>query len=223
MNIPIRKELAQRLDLHVNVSFVYGSRLFNVHTPESDYDIIALYVYDDVFDQQYFLPNQHSFQYTDTENNKDIIYMTYEQFWNAFYNADGTMYADIILFSNWYSNKEALSMCRSYKIIKGYCGTSKRDLTNVKDAKVIKRSAKNLYIASCLLNNEYPSLKQIQKLYKSTLNVEYLLEQEQLLRTKAQELFNQNTLPNYVIPTTEDELLNIMLHGNNLKEYIFKK
>ena len=223
MNIPINKEQADRLFAQVKQQFLYGSRLFGTHTEESDYDIVMLYHYDDVFEENYYLPNIHSFQYTDAENNTDIIFMTYEQFWKSFYDADGTLYADIILFSEWFSNDEALRMCRAYKIIKGYCGTAKRDLTNVKEEKVIKRSAKNLYIAYCLLNNEFPNIKEIQKIYKEKHDVKYLLEQEIELRTKAQDLFNKNELPNYSIPTTDDDLLNIMLHGNNLKEYIFKK
>lgn len=225
MNIPINKEQADRLFPHTKDSFVYGSRLFGTHTPESDTDIVMLYSYKDVFDENYYLPNIHSFQYTDTENNKDIIFMTYEQFWKSFYDADDTLYADIVLFTkNWFSNHEALRMCRSYKIIKGYCGTAKRDLTssNCTD-KIIKRSAKNLYIAECLLNNEMPQLKQIQNIYKQNFDINYLLKNISELREQANELFNKNELSNYSIPTTEDDLLNIMLHGNNLKEYIFKK
>jgi hypothetical protein len=224
MNIPINKRQTDRLFPHVQQQFLYGSRLFKVHTKESDYDIVMLYQYDDVFEENYYLPNIHSFQYTDIEKNQDIIFMTYEQFWKSFYDADGTLYADIVLFSKWFSNDEALQMCRSYKIIKGYCGTAKRDLTSSGCTdKIIKRSAKNLYIAYCLLNNIFPEIKQIKYIYKQNFDVKYLLQQEIDLRIKANEMFNENKLSNYSTPTTEDDLLNIMLHGNNLKEYIFKK
>ena len=111
MNIPISKEQSDRLKRHSKRMLLYGSRLFGTHTKDSDYDYVFLYEYDDVFDEKYFLPNIHSFQYSnDVEDN---IYMTYEQFWNAFYNADGTLYADIILFSDWFSNDNSLNMCRS--------------------------------------------------------------------------------------------------------------
>jgi len=223
MNIPINKEQAHRLFAHVKQQFLYGSRLFGTHTEESDYDLVMLYHYDDVFEENHYLPNIHSFQYNNEEENADIIFMTYEQFWKSFYDADGTLYADIILFSGWFSNDEALRMCRAYKIIKGYCGTAKRDLTNVKEEKLIRRSEKNLYIANCLLANKFPELKVIQTIYKNTYDVNYLRLNEKFIREEANELFNKNELSNYSIPTTEDDLLNIMLHGNNLKEYIFKK
>lgn len=225
MNIPINKEQADRLFPHTKDSFLYGSRLFGTHTEESDYDIVMLYDYKDVFDENYYLPNIHSFQYTNEEENVDIIFMTYEQFWKSFYDADGTLYADIILFSKMFRQDKAQKMCTSYKIIKGYCGTAKRDLTSSGCTdKIIKRSAKNLYIAKCLLNNKYPELNDIKEIFNNNnLDVKELLKTEKLIREQANELFNQNKLPNYSIPTTEDDLLNIMLHGNNLKEYIFKK
>lgn len=224
MNIPINKELATRLEKHVKNTYLYGSRLFGVHNNDSDYDIIKLYHYDDVFEENYFLPNMHSFQYSDTENNSDIVYMTYEQFWNAFYNADGTMYADIILFSGWFDNVTALNMCRTYRIIKGFCGTAKRDLNAFnKVEKIVRRSAKNLYIAECFINNTFPDIKHIHKIFKSDFIARELLQKEEELRKQANALFNSHELNNYHIPTTDDELLNIMLHGNNLTEYIFKK
>lgn len=223
MNIPITKELARRLDEHVKKELLYGSRLFGTHNDDSDYDYVCLYEYDDVFKEKCYLPNIHSFQHS--EGNTDIIYMTYEQFWNAFYNADGTLYADIILFSDWFSNDEALKMCRAYKIIKGYCGTAKRDmdLNKQKLEKINRRSAKNLYIAECLLNNEMPKLDVIKEIFNTTQIVSELRQKEEDLRKRASMLFAANNLDNYHIPVTEDPLLNIMLHGNNLKEYVFKK
>jgi len=221
MNIPITQKLVNRLEPHIKEIYHYGSRLFNVHTETSDYDIIKLYNYSDVFDINLYLPNIHSFQFSNGK--EDIIYMTYEQFWNAFYNADGTLYADIILFSNKF-NETALNMCKTYKIIKGYCGAAKRDLTTSgKIDKIVKRSAKNLYIAKCLLNDIYPDIKHIQFIYTLDFNYKTLLEEEINIRKEANDLFNSNKLSNYYIQETNDELLNIMLNGNNLKEYIFKK
>lgn len=224
MNIPITREQAYRLFPIVKQSFLYGSRLFDTHTPESDYDMVMLYNYDDMFDENYFLPNLHSFQYTDVQNNKDINFLTYEQFWTAFYNGDGTMYADIIMFSRWFDNVKSLQMCRTYKIIKGYCGAAKRDLTTSgKIDKVVKRSAKNLYIAECLISNIFPDMKIIQSIFKSEHNIKQLLEFEKVLRKNANDLFNSNDIGNYFIINTDDDLLNIMLQGNNMKEYNFKK
>lgn len=228
MNIPINKQQYERLLPHVKQCFLYGSRLFKTNTEESDYDILMLYNYNDVFVDNYFLPNLHSFQYTDNENNKDIIIMTYEQFWNAFYNADGTLYADIILFSDSYYFTEALKMCRTYKIIKGYCGTVKRDLFNAEgNNKLVARSAKNLYIAKCLVCNIFPDIAEIRNILNTKKSdnetIKALLKNEIIIRKQANEMFNTHKLNNYYIPENDDDLLNIMLHGNNLKEYIFKK
>jgi predicted nucleotidyltransferase len=234
MNIPITKEQHERFADVTKYDLVYGSRLFGVHREDSDWDIISLYEYEDVFGpKQHFLPNIHSFKYEDTEKNEDRIYMTYEQFWKAFYDGDGTMYADIILFGNYFAY-DALKLCRAYKIIKGYCGTAKRDLLTAKRStpeerkKIFHRSAKNLYIAGCLIDNEYPDIEHIRNVvFKQaegvTASVDTLLKAETYLREEANKLFNSHEIENYHIPTTDDELLNIMLSGNNLKEYIFKK
>lgn len=69
--------------------------------------------------------------------------------------------------------------------------------------------------------------KHIQNIFKSNNadreTITSLMQQEEVLRNKANEMFNTHQLNNYHIPVTDDDLLNIMLHGNNLKQYIFKK
>lgn len=243
MNIPITADQYGRFDGVTKLDLIYGSRLFNVHREDSDYDIISLYDYNQVFKEKFYYPNIHSFKYEDTENNVDRVLMTHEQFWNAFYSGDGTMYADIVLFNeniflfdsfklSGTLSEKRLAMCRTYKVIKGYCGTAKRDLASIstiKDAvekeKIIRRSTKNLYIAECLIENIFPEMETIQKIFLQdpVEQVSVLAGKETLLRQTANDLFNAHKIENYFIHKTEDDLLNIMLHGNNLKEYIFKK
>lgn len=85
MNLHITKEQHERLCNTTYIEFIYGSHLFGTNTEESDKDVLRTYKYDDIFPEKNHLPNKHSFNYFDEENNIDYVWMTNDQFMQAVY------------------------------------------------------------------------------------------------------------------------------------------
>lgn len=86
MNIKITKEQHERLSNQFFNEYIFGSQLHGIASEDSDEDYIRVYDFDDVFPLErytlpYNLPNIHSFQYDDVENNKQYVWMSEEQFW----------------------------------------------------------------------------------------------------------------------------------------------
>lgn len=227
MNIEIESKYISRLESGVVLQMEFGSRLFGNNDENSDYDIVKVYDYELVFgDNKTFLPNKHSFKYSVIQDNikYDIIYVTFDQFYNSLFNGDGTIMADCFLFS--WRPQNAFNYCKTYKVIKGYLGTAKRDLTlHGNDEKILKRSARNLFIAKELLESQSLDLKEVKEFvqdFRLTGNDRYyLLEMEKELRERLQDMFNDNEIENYYIEDTGDELLNLMIGFNNIKSKKF--
>lgn len=221
MNIKITREEHLRLCESPFEEYLFGSRLFGTHTKDSDHDFIRVYDYEDVFGHQtdYCLPNIHSFQFDDSDNNTQYIWMTDRQFWGGLYSGDGTMQTDIVMFSGRWMESEILSLCRTYKIIKAYCGVAKRDVTlHGKDPKKRFHAERSLYIADRLINNEVPVVEEIQKM-KGETPAAILIERSKELRQVASRMYEKKALHNYHIPVTQDRLLNKMLEANNIREF----
>lgn len=219
MNIKISKEQHQRLCAVSYIEYPFGSRLFGTHTDESDYDYIRVYNYDEVFDIKSYHPNIHSFQYDDVENNSQYIWMTKEQFYGCMYSGDGTMQTDILMFSGKFTYEKALNVCRTYKVIKAYCGVAKRDVKLHNTDKKRFHAQRSIYIASCLIKGELPKLDYIRNIPNNLLSRNTLIKLADETRKEANQMYMDGKLNNYYVPKTDDDLLNLMIGANNIKEF----
>lgn len=226
MHLPISKEQHERLCKVSYDEYVYGSHLFKTNNENSDLDIVRVYNYDDVFTTKSYLPNINGFNYTDKENNTDIVWVTKEQFWSDIYNGAGTIMLDIYIFSG----KFDIDITDIYtrKIILAYLGVCKRDITQHKGNKKKKRNAiRCLIIASQILLKNVLTIETLNS-FLNFKNIDLysdkeILEQEKMYRQQLIELYDKEEINNYKLTKTNDDLLNQMLECNNMKHFIFKK
>ncbi len=219
MNIKITKQQHERLCGHEFTQYAFGSRLFGTHTESSDYDYIRIYEYDDVFDTKSYHPNIHSFQYDDVDNNSQYIWMTKEQFYGCMFSGDGTMQTDILMFSGKFTSEEAMNICRTYKVIKAYCGVARRDVKLHGTDKKRFHAQRGIYIARSLMNGVLPNIKDIQNISKNLLERKELISLANETRNEANQMYMDGKLNNYYVPNTYDDLLNLMIGANNIKEF----
>lgn len=222
MNVKITKEQHERLCKSEYLEYEFGSRLFGTNRKDSDYDYMRIYKYNSVFKPVVKgLPSIHSFQYDDVENSSQYIWVTEEQFWANLMSGDGTIHSDILLFSkdSKLFNNKVMEMCRTYKIIRAYLGVVERDLKLHKTGNKLFHANRGLYIAECLINNKLPKKEIIQELAKNLESKEAVLEKTKINRKIASKMYENRELENYYIPDTEDDLLNIMLQANNIREF----
>lgn len=222
MNVKITKEQHERLCKSKYIEYEFGSRLFGTHREDSDYDYMRIYKYDSVYKKVIKgLPNIHSLQYDNSENNTQYIWVTEEQFWTNLYSGDGTIHSDILMFSEG-ADDLALKMCRTFKIIRAYCGVAKRDLKLHNGKNKLFHANRSLYIAECLIDNILPTKEKIQEIALNLENKEVLLQKEIRTRQKASDMYQNHLLHNYYIPETEDDLLNIILQSNNTRKFKYE-
>lgn len=224
MNIKISKELHEQLCKLEFKEYLFGSQLHGIANENSDFDYVR--IISDDFYQSFtslarYLPNIHSFQYTEGKE-VQYIWMTESQFWRGFMSGDGNMLADIILLSEKFEN--SLHLCYTYKVIKGYLGVTKRDLKLHKDwRKKIFHSLRSLYMAEKLMSKELPTvggIKQLHINYSEHLpSVESLEKREKELRAKLNDMLNKGEIDLFPVFNEENELVQILSNSNNIKEF----
>ena len=222
MNFKITKESHDELSKIFLTEYPFGSRLHGVATEESDYDYIRIIpesFYDRFTTKAKYLPNIHSFQYEDVENNSQYVYLTETQFYRNLFSGDGNMIADIVLLSNDFN--DAMVLCRTYRIIKGYLGVAKRDLKlhgNIEKKRF--QSARCIYMARCLMYNIKPSVSDIVTMKELIVpSTEDLMALEQVLRDELNDMYNKNSIKGFPEFKEEDVLVKMMVDANNMKEY----
>lgn len=230
MHVKITKEQHERL---VNSNslikeYKYGSHLFDMANENSDIDLLRIYDPTKVFNEVEFklidhLPNIHSFQYDDVDNNTQIVWITPDQFWKGAASGDGIINLDICIFYDLWDVEQLFT----YNIIKAYLGIAKRDLKQFHKAKKLFHAHKSLYIANCLMEKERPSEANIREigLGHYTLPANILIENEKHLRIKLNKMLDDGLILHYHIPIncetykTEDSLLLTMVNANNVREF----
>lgn len=201
--------------------FLFGSQLHGIANKDSDFDYVRV-IPDDFyygFDSlAKYLPNIHSFQYSEGKD-KQYVWMTESQFWRGFFSGDGNMLADIVLLSGEFENP--LHLAFTYKVIKAYLGVTKRDLKLHKDwDKKIFHSTRSLYMAESLMDKKLPSVSEIKDLYSSErLSVETLNAKEKILRNRLNDMLNNKEIDLYPSFKEGMELWQIMADTNNIKEF----
>ena len=116
MNIKINEEEYLELGLYVENSYVIGSRLYNTHTEDSDYDI--LYIIKPFLKSDNYYPNWHQFQYDSEDGTRQNMFTTKERFYRNLFSGESTINADIIMFTDFddLSPSEKLNYCRTYNV-----------------------------------------------------------------------------------------------------------
>jgi predicted nucleotidyltransferase len=227
MNIKISKEEHEYLNEHLIESFVIGSHLYGTQNENSDMDVLCIYDNEHLMSISpeicNYLPNYHQFQYDDTENNKQYIWTSKEQFFKNLFSGDSTINADVIMFYESLHNR--LQICRTYKVIKAFIGFANRDLKDIKKKNKLFHAHRSLYCASMLLRNELPTLEDIKHIAEQPYDVAFLREWNKNLRELCNELYEKGHLEMYCIPampkslTPQNKLLNSLVYANNTKEF----
>jgi predicted nucleotidyltransferase len=221
MNIKITKEQHERLSLEYYEEYLFGSQLHGIANKNSDFDylrVISDAIYESFNSLGRFLPNIHSFQYTEGKE-KQYLWMTESQFWRNFFSGEGNLYTDIILFSGKFDN--SLHLCYSYKVIKGYIGTAKRDL-KLHGSWDKKRfhAVRSFYMAEKLMKKEMPQIEDIKKLHKENLpTTDELKNKELKLREKLNDMLNKKNIDLYPTFNSDNDLIQLLLNANNIKEF----
>lgn len=227
MNVKITKSLHEELCKLDFEEYLFGSQLHGIANENSDCDYLR--VISDSFYNRFktfakYLPNIHSFQYTESSE-KQYLWMTESQFWRGLFSGDGNLIADIVLFSGRFESP--LELCYSYKIIKGYLGVAKRDIKLHTDwKKKIFHSLRSIYMSEMLMKKRLPKVSDVVQLYKDNINnlpdVALLRKKEAELRNKLNEMLNNGEIMLYPIFNEEDELANIINKSNNIKEFKYE-
>ncbi len=224
MNVKITKEQHEYLCNLEYKEYIFGSQLHGIATEESDHDYIR--VIDDSFYDMFdtkakFLPNIHSWQFDDSDNNIQYVWLTEKQFYNNLFSGDGNMIADVVLLSGEF--KDSMFLCRTHKVIKGYLGVAKRDLKlHGNYEKKRFHALRSLYMAKCLMNNQAPTVEGIKSLKEIKLpKRDDLFEREKKLRGILSDMFIDKKLSSY--PNFEEScgfgLAQIMVDSNNINEF----
>lgn len=232
MNIKISQEEHNELvnKYYSGKQVVFGSRLYGSHTEDSDTDIMMFYdlpiSYNDMFKAY---PNNHQFQYDDVENKTQYIWTCYSQFYMNMNKGDSTINADIMLFSDFFTDDKKLKIaaCRTYKILKAYLGFAKRDLKQG-SIKKINHAHRGLTTVQALINGEIPSVNHFKFItdvdisveLKKRLKSELLIKQEEL-RVELNLLYEQDKINLYNTELAKGlpKIWTKLIESNNIKEF----
>jgi len=216
MNIMIDEQEHEYLQQLVTQRYTIGSHLYGTAHANSDLDYLCLYPATEL-ELRSPLPNAHPFLYKDKVTNIDWNYSSDLQFSRNLLSGDSTVNADVVLFTD--REKEKLSWCRTYKVIRAYLGYAKRDLKQANKAKKMAHAARELYCAELLLDNRLPTLDGLRAACLKQQSATELQEKEQGLRAQANSLYDAGLLHNYYITKEDNSLWHKMLQANNTKAF----
>ena len=221
MNIKIDETELAEISLHVEESYVIGSRMYNTHTEESDFDI--LYITKPFLKSDMYYPNWHQFQYDSADGKRQYMFTTKERFYRNLFSGESTINADIVMFTDFddLSPSEKLNHCRTYNVIKAFLGFAKRDLNryNVGKNKHF-HAARSIYCAERLMDNELPKLEELSKYV--ILGSAELMTKCVDLRTRCNNMMNNKELtmfPKELIFEPESSLERKIMESNNVLEF----
>lgn len=225
MNVKINKQQHERLTSKMLTSHIFGSRLHGTNTEDSDTDYIGI-ISDEFYDEfntlAKYLPNIHSWQYDDVENNTQWVWLTVSQFWRNLFSGDGNMIADVVIL---HKLGDTLFLTRTHKVIKGYLGVARRDLKlHPRCKKKRFHAMRSLMFAEKLIDGELPVVEDIKSLReKELMSREELLIREKELRAEINMMLDSGSLDLYPVFEESDDLVQIMTNSNNIREFKYTK
>lgn len=221
MNIKINDNELELVSIYIQNSYIIGSRLYNTHTDESDYDI--LYIIKPFIKSDAYYPNNHQLQYDSSDGRKQYMFTTKERFYRNLFSGESTINADVIMFTDFddLSVSERLNYCRTYNVIKAFLGFAKRDLKHYHNGKNKKfHVVRGLYCAEKLMNNELPKLEELSSYIE--LGKDDLIKKCSELRNRCNDMFNSKELtlfPKELIFEPENSLEKKIMESNNILEF----
>ena len=234
MNIKIDEEEHLILKEMCVMDYQIGSKLYGTSTEESDTDILMVidqnnwekYASDSVDFRSLslckYLPNLHPFQYDCEKTNTDYIYATERQFTRSLVTGDSTVFAEALMWGFGYG-LQPVEYFRTYKILKGFNGYSKRDISKIKEhpstEKFRQHAIRGLYIQQELLNNRLPDLggwinHKFQELGKHELS-----DLQKDFRKIMNKMVESGDLYDYYVPKSTVSLVGKHLKANNTREF----
>jgi predicted nucleotidyltransferase len=231
MNIKITKEEFDFIMSapHFSGKKLIGSRLYETNTADSDTDYLVGYT--SFHESDLFLPNLHTFQYDDKENNTQYVFSTPNQFWSNLFSGDSIINADVILYdTKKWTSEEQINILRTYNIIKAFIGFAKRDykdLTEDKGKNKLFHICRCLYFADELLDNRLPKRSYIKYLFT---HPDEFIKQEDIqeyingLRQRMNKLYENNELTKYPvapIKPLQNSLEVKLFESNNKKKFFY--
>ncbi len=212
MNIKIDKtQRDEIISRKMGQEVLFGSHLYKTATETSDVDV--LYFYKD-FENNFGIPYNHCFQYD--EGNVQELWVGVNQFWYLLQKGDNTIFPEYILFSSGYDTTQKMEICRTYNILKCFSGYIRRDLKNGSD-KRIKHAKRGLFILNELLNNDLPTIKGFIHFSKAFTGD--LTKLSDKLRVDLGVKFQNNEMPSFYVPKIGNNLHQLLLDSNNIKEF----
>jgi len=221
MNIKINDDELALVSIYIQKSYTIGSRLYNTHTDESDYD--TLFIVEPFLKSDTYYPNNHQLQYDSSDGRRQHMFTTKERFYRNLFSGESTINADVIMFTDFddLSDSERLNYCRTYNVIKSFLGFAKRDLNRYHNGKNKKfHAARGVYCAEKLMNNELPKLEELS-LYIDLSKVD-LIKKCSELRNRCNAMFNAKELtlfPKELIFEPENSLEKKIMESNNILEF----
>lgn len=221
MNIKINDVELSEISLHIENSYVIGSRMYNTHTEESDFDV--LYIIKPFLKSDMYYPNWHQFQYDSPDGRRQYIFTTKERFYRNLFSGESTINADIVMFTDFddLNPSDKLNHCRTYNIIKAFLGFAKRDLNRYNIGKNKHfHAARSIYCAEKLMNNELPKLDELST-YVSLTSDELFVKCVDL-RKRCNNMMNSKELtifPKQLIFEPESSLERKIMESNNVLEF----
>ena len=160
MNIHFtNKKLKKQLDQSTIFEIEVGSGMYKLKTPESDTDIIKIYL-EGSLNLTSITNNHHQFQYKDTENNIDYIYTSLGQFIKNIISGDSTINYEVLESSGFREQFKDLyffvNELDKINIIKSYLGMAKRDIKTFKKEPSNKKAyhiIRGILFAESILND----------------------------------------------------------------------
>lgn len=218
MNIMITKAEHERLSEMRVAQVTVGSKLYGTDTESSDTDILCIYKPNWLTDYRYAAyPNFHQFQYKDSENWRDYLWLTWGQFYGNLNSGDSTINADAFMFGMGNSDEEIIEQCRTYKVIKAFLGFAKRDLKHSRDRQRLWHAKRGIYCAERLMCGEVPRLEEIRSI--RVTKTDGLKAEVKALRSELNSMYDKGQIADYYIPMAIDPLFQKLLDANNIREF----
>lgn len=237
MNIKIDEEEHLILKRMSVVSHKIGSKLYGTDTKKSDTDLIMIvdqnnwekYISNSVdfksFSLCRYLPNLHPFQYDCEKTNTDYIYVTERQFTYSLITGDSTIFAEALMWNTGYDPRP-VEYFRTYKILKGFNGYSKRDISKIRDhpssEKFRQHAIRGLYIQEELVNNRLPDLGGWINHKFQGFGKRELSKLQKDFRKIMNEMVESGDLFDYYIPKSTVSLVGKHLKANNTREFKYE-